>query len=122
MHEHSAIIYLDILRHGSAFLQEISNRTHLERMTIYRRIPELIEQGFIQKEVQGKRFLYRALSPDTLQKLLGNMEKEVGKTISELSELYESRLTGDAPIFRVNQGIRAIEDIYLECIEALPVG
>ena len=73
IHPQSVVIYLDLVEHGVSFLQAVSSRTQLERMSIYRRLPELLQFELVQKEVIGKRFLYRANSPSHLKNLLEAM-------------------------------------------------
>ncbi len=70
LHEQSVQIYLDLMEHGASFLQSISTRTRMERTIIYRRLPELLSLELVDKEIAGKRFLYRAKSPSNLRTLL----------------------------------------------------
>lgn len=60
-------------------------------MTIYRRIPELLEFELIQREVSGKRYRYRAQAPSHLKTLLESLEDELNLTIGQLERLYQSK-------------------------------
>ena len=81
LHTQSIAVYRDIIEHGGSFLQEISKRTGLERMSIYRRIPELLEKHLIYREQVGKRYRYRAHPPDTLREMLDTLSLELDSTI-----------------------------------------
>ncbi len=77
LHPQGVILYIDLLEHQSSPIHTMSTRTGLERTIIYRRLPELLDRGLITREIHGKRYWYRANSPELLAGLLTDMSQNL---------------------------------------------
>ncbi len=120
IHPQGIDVYLDLLKHGSSFLSEISGRTGFERTVLYRRLPELLETGVVEREVMGKRFRYTAAHPSAFSALLKTMDDALVTTISELERTFRRRSGSSVPKVRVMHGPNASVALYTEVAEILP--
>lgn len=89
INEKTARIYLDLLEHGTSAIIDISRRTGLHRVEIYRGIPVLEEEKLITTITRGKRTFYRPLSPDRIEELIRDFEKRNAPLLDELQKSYK---------------------------------
>ena len=82
-------VYLDLLEHGTSSIADISRRTDLHRIEVYRAIPYLEEEELITPIQRGKRTLYRPLSPDRISELIRDFERRNTPIMDDLMSKYE---------------------------------
>lgn len=120
IHSQGIDVYADLLDHGASFVTEISRRTGLERVIIYRRLPELLEKGLLEREVVGKRFRYAAAHPSAFQGILQEMGEGLLATISALELSYRKKSGSAVPKVRVLSGPGSSTKLYTEVARVLP--
>jgi sugar-specific transcriptional regulator TrmB len=82
-------VYLDLLEHGTSSIADISRRTELHRIEVYRAIPYLEEEKLITPIERGKRTLYRPLSPERIYDMIRDFERRNTPVMDELMNKYE---------------------------------
>jgi sugar-specific transcriptional regulator TrmB len=115
-----AEIYLALLADGPAAIAEISRRTGLHRVNIYKAIPSLVSAGLLQESRKGKRKLFVASDPA----VLSNITEQRTRTLQEiLPELESMSATQSArPDIRINHGRPAVRDALDRFITSLKKG
>lgn len=120
IHKQGIEIYVDLVEQGASFVSDIAKRAGLERVIVYRRMPELLEKGLVEREVVGKRFRYVAAHPSTLQSLLREMGDGLLTTIAALELSYRKKSGGAVPKVRVFSGPGSSAKLYSEVARTLP--
>lgn len=87
--EKIARVYLDLLEHGTSSIADITRRTTLHRIEVYRAIPFLEEERLITSIARGKRTLYRPLSPEHIHELIRDFERRNTPIMDELMMQYD---------------------------------
>lgn len=82
-------VYLDLLEYGTSSIADVSRRTELHRIEIYRAIPYLEEEKLIIPIERGKRTLYRPLSPERIHDMIRDFERRNTPVMDELMNKYE---------------------------------
>jgi sugar-specific transcriptional regulator TrmB len=82
-------VYLDLLEHGTSSIADVSRRSELHRIEVYRAIPYLEEEKLITPIQRGKRTLYRPLSPEGIHDMIRDFERRNAPVMDELMNKYE---------------------------------
>ncbi len=101
-----AEIYLALLADGPAAIAEISRRTGLHRLNIYKAIPSLVSAGLLQESRKGKRKLFVASDPAVLSNLTEQRTRVLHEILPELQSMTANQST--RPDIRINHGKRAV--------------
>lgn len=88
--EQESSIYLDLLKHGSANITEISQRVKISRPSLYNILPHLENSNIVRTFIKWKRTFYRAAHPRNLEELFQNIKQDFDTMIPEISKLYKS--------------------------------
>lgn len=88
--EKSGTIYLCLIDYGRLTITEISKKTEIQRIEIYRKLPYLQELWIIVEVKIWKKKLYKAGSPNILEELLIKNQKVAQWAIWEIFEKYQN--------------------------------
>lgn len=83
-------IYILLTEYGVSSVVQLAKYSGFSRPAIYRAIEQLIKKGLVESIVDGKRTIFKAQSPNTLNKLLKEKEKRIHKVAEELPQLIDS--------------------------------
>ncbi|HEY1074609.1 MAG TPA: helix-turn-helix domain-containing protein [Patescibacteria group bacterium] len=116
-------VYLSALQLGPASVQAIANLAKIERTNVYDSIESLIAKRLMSITATGKRTLYVAEPPETLQKILEEKQATLKQLLPDLRSLTHS---SDAkPRIRYYDGIEGYKAVYednLTCKDKLLFG
>jgi len=113
-------IYLSLLDLGSANISEIAKGSGLYRPVIYKYLPGLIAKGLVSQSKMGKRAVYSAESPRSLEKQIDNMREEFDQALPSLLSSYKTRCK--KPIIRFFRGKKGIAFIYEDMVNTCEKG
>ncbi|MDO8495091.1 MAG: helix-turn-helix domain-containing protein [bacterium] len=95
--EKESAVYLAALELGPETAQNLAKKAGINRPTTYVQIELLKQKGLMSEVMQGKKTLYVAESPERIESLLNNFEKElefkraeVARILPGLSELFST--------------------------------
>lgn len=120
INEKIARVYLDLLEYGSSSIADITKRTTLHRVEIYRALPFLEEEKLIIWVQRGKRTLYRALSPERLEIMIRDFEKRNTPLVEELMNKYEK--LGKNISVTYQEGESGVTRVFDDIVDTLPRG
>jgi len=89
--EKSGIIYVALVDFGRLNISQISERTDIQRMEIYRKLPYLLESWIIIEVKVWKKKLYTAGSPKILEDLLLEKQREAKNVIWEIQKNFKNK-------------------------------
>ncbi len=118
-----AKVYLAALELGQDSVQNIANKSKVNRATTYSILENLKIKGLISIVEEGKKTNYSAIAPDYLsnqleleQKKLEEMQKRLKKILPELASLHSRKK--NKPTIKYFEGKQGI----LSCIEEFSAG
>jgi sugar-specific transcriptional regulator TrmB len=113
-------IYLSLLKSHRATIAKISKDTGIYRPTLYRVLPILIEKNLVSKARVGRRTMYIAENPATLQNNIDSLQAELKETLPELTRIYDG--SQKRPAIRFFEGKQSIRHIYDDMIRTTKKG
>lgn len=85
--KNEAKIYLSLLKSGPTSIRQVAVATKINRGTTYESIKSLVNLGMVSFRVVGSRSKYSAESPDKINQLIGEKQKELAQLKAESSKL-----------------------------------
>ncbi len=113
-------VYLDLLEHGTSSIADITRRTWLHRIEVYRAIPYLEEERLITPIERGKRTLYRPLSPERIHDLIRDFERRNTPVMDELMNKYEKLWKNISVSYQ--EWHAWVSRVFDDIVESLPNG
>lgn len=113
-------VYLDLLEHGTSNIADISRRTGLHRIEVYRAVPYLEEEKLITSIQRGKRTLYRPLSPDRISELIRDFERRNTPIMDDLMMKYEKLWKNISVSYQ--EWPTWVSRVFDDIVESLPSG
>jgi len=115
-------VYLAVLELGLSTITKIVSRTHLHKQIIYDNLEKLSQKGLVAYVMKGKKKNFSAASPEKINALLGEEQKELKekkelleKLIPELILIRNSAVEKQiASIFHGKEGIKTILEEILK--------
>ncbi len=105
-------VYSAILNIGTASVNQIHEKTGLERRAIYDIINKLIEKGLITYTTEKKKRTYKCAPPNKLQEKINEKKQELEnfeKIIPEINKLYNSKKEEiSLEVYRGEEGIKTL--------------
>jgi len=114
--EGEAKVYLALVRLGSAFAGELTNKANINRTNVYDALERLIAKGLVSFIISDGKKQFSATSPNRLKEILAEKQELLDSELSSLqNEFNSSRSKEEATIFRGKKGMKsAFEDILRE--------
>ncbi|MFA6132166.1 MAG: helix-turn-helix domain-containing protein [Patescibacteria group bacterium] len=111
-----AAVYLAALQLGLSSIQDISEKSNVNRATTYLIINGLIKRGLISSFIKDGRNRFAAESPDKLLSLLRLQKRELEEKERELSAVMPKLLAihnieGDKPQIRYLEGFEGVASV-----------
>ena len=104
-----ASIYLELLKSEGLIVSEISEKTHLNRSSLYSLLDSLSKRGFISYMIRNNTRYYRAAEPQKLIQMQKEREKRLSAILPQLIEL--NKATTNKPTIEILEGIEGIKTI-----------
>ncbi|HIH32149.1 TPA: hypothetical protein HA235_05565 [Candidatus Woesearchaeota archaeon] len=104
-----ALIYLELLKSQELLVSEISDKTKLNRSSLYSLLESLSNKGFISYVIKNSTRYYRAAEPQKLIQLQREKEKRLSEILPQLIEL--NKPATKKPIIEILEGIEGIKTI-----------
>ena len=105
-------VYAAVLGTGAATLNQVHEKTGIERRNIYDILNKLIEKGYVSYATEHGKRTYMASNPGKILEEIGKRRERLGRLEAQLPEiksLYESYKPDiSAEIYRGREGIKAI--------------
>ena len=105
-------VYSAVLGTGVATLNQVHEKTGIERRNIYDILNKLIEKGFVGYTMERGKRMYKASNPSMISDGIGKRRESLSRLEAQLPEiksLYESNKPAiSAEIYRGREGIKAI--------------
>lgn len=113
LNPNEARVYLALLELGPSLAGKITEKSKVNRRTVYDVLESLIDKGLVSYIVEANRKVFEATDPIRFLELLKEREKEIEEVLPELKAKRESsKEKQEATIFRGKKGIKTIfEDI-----------
>ena len=89
--EKSWLIYVSLIDFWRLSISQISEKTNIQRMEIYRKLPYLIESWIVIQVKVWKKKLYTAGSPKILEELLQANQRQAQSSIWEIYENFQNK-------------------------------
>ena len=109
-----ATVYLTILHGGRLNLATLSDKSGINRTTLYAYLNTLLKKGYIKETVLGKRTYYIAENPQavlTKYRLAGN---ELESNLKELMTVFST--VKQTPAITVYQEKEGLQDLYQDIV------
>ncbi|MBU1201481.1 MAG: helix-turn-helix domain-containing protein [Nanoarchaeota archaeon] len=108
-----ARVYLALLELGPSSAGKITEKSKVNRRTVYDVLESLIDKGLVSYIIEANRKIFEATDPTRFLDLLKEKEKEIRDSLPELIAKKESsKKTQEATLYRGKKGIKTIfEDI-----------
>ncbi len=118
--ERESLIYLALIECGPSTVAAISHKTCIHRPAIYQALPAMETKRLVTKALQGRRRLYVAAPPETLEAIFEGLSAQFRELVPRLRSTYE---TLDArPIVKYLTGKREIATIFTDLVTSLKRG
>lgn len=119
-------VYTAILNTGISAINDIHEKTGLERRAIYDIINKLIEKGLITYTVEKGKRTYQVAPPNKIQERVEEKKKEIKnleEQIPNIEDIYKSKKPKiNLEVFRGKEGIKAIFEHMLNYKENYFIG
>jgi len=104
-----ASIYLELLKSEGLLVSEISEKTKLNRSSLYSLLNSLSKKGFISYVIKNNTRYYRAAEPQKLMQIQKEKEKRLSEIMPRLIEL--NKPTTNKPAIEILEGVEGIKTI-----------
>ncbi len=113
-------VYLTLLETKEASPTDISRKAQMLRPLVYKALSPLIEKGLVRITAKGKRTMYSAESPEKLETMFRNLERDFFSDIEDLHDIYNSAQT--KPTMTIMEGQNEIKNAYMDMMHSLKKG
>ncbi|MFH1053867.1 MAG: helix-turn-helix domain-containing protein [Candidatus Woesearchaeota archaeon] len=108
-------VYMALLELGSSLAGKITERSKVNRRTVYDVLESLINKGLVSYIIEANRKVFEAADPTRILELIKEKEKEIQDVMPELiAKKMSSLKKQEAAIYRGRKGIRTIYDDILK--------
>ena len=116
-------MYLACYTKGAAGMGDLMKRAKLQRSTAYGVVKSLVEKGLFAEDNKAYGRTYTAVEPDTLMRLVGARQRQIGQQhllleehLGELQALY--RTNEVRPKVRTYQGVSGLTHVWRDVLTA----
>ena len=110
-----ATVYLTILHGGRLNLASLSDKSGINRTTLYAYLNTLLKKGYIKETVLGKRTFYIAESPQTVLTKYRQSANELESNLKQLMSVFSA--VKQTPAITVYQEKEGLQDLYRDIVE-----
>lgn len=103
-------IYTSLLNSQALTVAEIAKSTGIYRPTIYKALPPLIEKNLVSRSQKGKRNVYYAEPPQSLNNLVDKVKLDLARVLPDLINNYSHNQ--NKPSIRYFEGAKGIQYVY----------
>jgi len=111
-----AQVYLTALEVGPTTIADLAIKSGIKRTTIHEFIEPMSKQGFITTTFSGKRKLYNAAPPETLELILEKQTQAIKQLLPDLKFLASKSI--QKPKIRYYEGVEGVKLIYEDLLTA----
>lgn len=119
-------VYEAVLKKGIATINNIQEKTGIERRNIYDILNKLIEKGFISYTIENKKRTYQTTHPNKIAeeiKIKQGKLKELKNTLPDMKTIFNtSRPDIRAETYRGNEAVKTLLNEILEYKESFWMG
>lgn len=112
--EKAAKAYLAVLRLQKANPHQIAKEAGIERTTAYVVLEELAEKGLVSQSIEGKKIVYIAEPPKTLELLLNKQQNILLNLLPSLEAVYGNKTA--KPVIKFYDKIEGIKRALLDSL------
>lgn len=105
-------VYLSVLQHGASIPTDIARNCGLKRTSVNNYISSLLQKGFLQKNISGKRLSYIAESPENIFKDLERKRQHFLDKLPQMNHMFTN--ASHKANIRYFEWKKGISDIYRE--------
>lgn len=121
--ESEAKIYLALLELGHSSVGKIAKKTNLNRVSVYKNLNSLVQQGLASYVITKNGKLFQAVNPTKIKNLISEKEKELNELKSKLPQLSALSLSQEkAALTEVYEGIRGGKTVWENYLAELKRG
>ena len=84
-------IYLSLLNRAPITVGEISKYSGIYRPTIYKALPVLMQKNLVSQSRKGKRYVFTAEPPASLEGFVEGLKEELDQILPELNLIYSTK-------------------------------
>jgi HTH-type transcriptional regulator, sugar sensing transcriptional regulator len=107
-------VYLALLELGTAGVQEIAIKANIKRTTVYDVLSALQAKGLAGQTQKGKKRLFYAEEPETLNRLLDEKRRKLEDIMPVLKSLQNT--AGQKPKIRYYEGKEGLRQVYRDTL------
>jgi sugar-specific transcriptional regulator TrmB len=105
--EKESEIYLTLLEYGDLNISEIFRKTKINRVSLYRILPQMISGGFISEINKENSKKFKAENPEKLEIIFQKNKLEFEKNIKKLKKIYSKKK--ERPVIKFLEGQKGID-------------
>jgi len=111
-------IYLASLELGVSTIQNIAQKAGIHRVSTYDIIASLLEKGFVNQTIKGRRKYFSASDPEKVLEMIREKEKRFEKLLPELQALQNRNYR--KPKVQYFEGKKAVLQAYFDRLKHRP--
>jgi sugar-specific transcriptional regulator TrmB len=116
LHKNEILVYLDLIKVGSATAHEISHRTKIHRSNVYDILQKLIEKAIVMQSIQNNVKTFYPVNPKNLIDYLKQKEYDLRKIIPEIEKIHTKPKEVKRKV-TMAEGIRSIRSVLDSFLE-----
>ncbi len=107
-------VYISLLELGESSVQKITDRSELNRVTVYPVLKSLIEKGFVSKFLMDRKSHFKAIKPSQILDIIKEKEELIKESLPKLNAISHSiNSQTTVELFKGSRGISAVlEKLY----------
>lgn len=113
--KNEAIVYVDLLIHGTQTVSSIARTCQLHRPAVYAVLPSLKNKGLVNARQVGKLIHYAAEPPERLNSLVQTFQSELDELVPQLNQIQHK----STPIVRRLSGKAGVYAVYDDIVQTL---
>jgi sugar-specific transcriptional regulator TrmB len=111
-------IYLVLLESGDLNISEIFRKTKINRVSLYKILPEMVNGGFVSETKQNNSKKFKAENPEKLEMIFQKNRLDFEKSIKVLKNIYSNKK--ERPAVRFLEGKNAIKHTFEDMVISSP--
>ncbi len=110
--------YVTLIEYGDLSLSELSRKSRIHRVALYKIVAEMHEDNLIITVPDGKRKRYRASDPGLLEARFIAQQKTFKDSVLQLKKQYNRK--NRRPTITFREGAKGIKETFDDLAQALP--